>query len=270
MDGFIYIIKPTTVKEDLVKVGRSSNLNLSRLIQYGKTSRVYLSINVYNSKNVEKQVLKELKLKYEVEKNEYFRYQDINLFINDVLEIIKQYNKFENEDKISNNEKSYIKESINTTIFNEYNEKYNNIIKYKEKLINKKTLKKITENDLIEELKKNDISIINKIDNKNKMSKLYEYFEIHTLEENNTNILHEIELKKFLIDNYEYSLNRADFIKLKDIKKLLKQNGIIIKDFKIIIKIIEDIFEGVEYKDKIYIDYIQIYTCFTYFKFKIK
>ena len=113
MDGFIYIIKPTTVKEDLVKVGRSSNLTLSRLIQYGKTSRVYLTINVYNSKNIENQILKELKLKYEVEKNEYFKYIDINLFINEVLEIIKKYNKYDLEDTTINEEKSYIKESIN-------------------------------------------------------------------------------------------------------------------------------------------------------------
>lgn len=135
MDGFIYIIKPTTVKEDLVKVGRSSNLTLSRLIQYGKTSRVYLTINVYNSKNIENQILKELKLKYEVEKNEYFKYIDINLFINEVLEIIKKYNKYDLEDTTINEEKSYIKESINTIIFNEYYEKYNNIIKYKKGLI---------------------------------------------------------------------------------------------------------------------------------------
>ena len=263
MDGFIYIIKPTTVKEDLVKVGRSSNLNLSRLIQYGKTSRVYLTINVYNSKNVEKQILKELKLKYEVEKNEYFRYQDINLFINEVLEIIKQNNKYDLEDTTINEEKSYIKESINTIIFNEYYEKYNNIIKYKGKLFNKKTLKNITEKDLIEELKQNDIYILNKIDNKNKLNKLYEYFEIHKLEENDDSILQEIELKKYLIEKYEYSSNRKDYIKLKEIKQIVKNIKIELKKEEII-KVVEDIFEGVEYIARIQIDYKEYTNCFQY------
>jgi hypothetical protein len=263
MDGFIYIIKPTTVKEDLVKVGRSNNLNLSRLLQYGKTSRVYLTINVYNSKNIEKQILKELKLKYEVEKNEYFRYNDINLFINEVLEIIKQNNKYELKDTNSNEEKPYIKESINTIIFNEYYEKYNNIIKYKGKLFNKKTLKNITEKDLIEELKKMDNSILTKIDNKNKLNKLYEYFEIHKLEENDMNILQEIELKKFLIENYEYSSNKKDYIQLKKLKQIVKNFNLEFKKEKII-KVVEDIFENVKFRIKTYYDKKQVRSCFQY------
>jgi len=267
MDGFIYIIKPTTCKEDLVKIGRSSNLNLSRLIQYGKNSRVYLTINVYNSKHIEYLILKELKLKYEVEKNEYFRYKDINIFINEVLDIIKKYNIYEKDIK-NKNEKTYIKEPINTIIFKEYKEKYNNIIKYKGKLLNIKTLKNMTELDLIEELNKRDISILDKIDNKNKLTKLYEYFEIHTLEETNKNILKEIEIKNYLIENYEHSYNRSDFIKLKDIKQIFKQNDITIKDNLYIKNFVEDIFEGVEYKNKIYIYYIQIYKCFIYLKSK--
>lgn len=268
MDGFIYIIKPTTVKEDLVKVGRSSNLTLSRLIQYGKTSRVYLTINVYNSKNIENQILKELKLKYEVEKNEYFKYIDINLFINEILEIIKKYNKYDLEDTTINEEKSYIKESINTIIFNEYYEKYNNIIKYKGKLFNKKTLKNITEKDLIEELKQNDINILNKIDNKNKLNKLYEYFEIHKLEENDINILQEIELKKFLIENYEYSSNKKDYIQLKKLKQIVKNFNLELKKEEII-KVVEDIFENVKFRIKTYYDKKQVRSCFQYLIKKI-
>ena len=84
MDGFIYIIKPTTCKEDLVKIGRSSNLNLSRLIQYGKNSRVYLTINVYNSKHIEQKIIEELKSRYELEKNEYF------IKLKDIIQIFKQ------------------------------------------------------------------------------------------------------------------------------------------------------------------------------------
>ena len=144
----------------------------------------------------------------------------------------------------------------------------NNIIKYKGKLLNIKTLKNMTELDLIEELNKRDISILDKIDNKNKLTKLYEYFEIHTLEETNKNILKEIEIKNYLIENYEHSYNRSDFIKLKDIKQIFKQNDITIKDNLYIKNFVEDIFEGVEYKNKIYIYYIQIYKCFIYLKSK--
>ena len=76
------------------------------------------------------------------------------------------------------------------------------------------------------------------------------------------------QVQELLQEYYEYSHNRSDYIKLKDIKQLLKKNDINIKDNVSIKNFVEDIFEGVEYKNKIYIDYIQIYTCFIYLKIK--
>lgn len=91
--------------------------------------------------------------------------------------------------------------------------------------------------------------------------------ELHSLYLNDNNELMN-QVQELLQEHYEYSPNRADFIKLKDIKQLLKQNDINIKDNVSIKNFVEDIFEGVEFKNKIYIDYIQIYTCFTYLKLK--
>jgi hypothetical protein len=55
-------------------------------------------------------------------------------------------------------------------------------------------------------------------------------------------------IKKILLDNYEIGESK-DFVKLKDIKETLKKNGIVEKDVITLKYLIEDTFEGVEFKD---------------------
>ena len=76
------------------------------------------------------------------------------------------------------------------------------------------------------------------------------------------------QVQELLQEHYEYSPNRADFIKLKDVKQLLKTNDINIKDNVSIKNFVEDIFEGVEYKERVTINTIQLYKVFTYIKIK--
>jgi ATP-dependent Clp protease adapter protein ClpS len=91
--------------------------------------------------------------------------------------------------------------------------------------------------------------------------------ELHSLYLNDNNELMN-QVQELLQEHYEYSPNRADFIKLKDVKQLLKQNDINIKDNVSIKNFVEDIFEGVEYKERVTINTIQLYKVFTYIKIK--
>ena len=91
--------------------------------------------------------------------------------------------------------------------------------------------------------------------------------ELHSLYLNDNNELMN-QVQELLQEHYEYSPNRADFIKLKDVKQLLKTNDINIKDNVSIKNFVEDIFEGVEYKERVTINTIQLYKVFTYIKIK--
>lgn len=55
-------------------------------------------------------------------------------------------------------------------------------------------------------------------------------------------------IKDVLLENFEIG-ESVDFVKIKDIKSVLKKNGIVEKDVITLKYIVEDMFEGVEFKD---------------------
>lgn len=91
--------------------------------------------------------------------------------------------------------------------------------------------------------------------------------ELHSLYLNDNNELMN-QVQELLQERYEYSPNRSDVIKLKDIKQILKENDINIKDNVSIKNFVEDIFEGVEYRTRIQIDYKDNKNIFIYIKSK--
>jgi hypothetical protein len=56
-------------------------------------------------------------------------------------------------------------------------------------------------------------------------------------------------IKNILLDNFEISENRDDFVKVKEIKDVLKKNDIIEKDLIKLKYIVEDAFEGIEFRE---------------------
>jgi putative DNA primase/helicase len=60
-------------------------------------------------------------------------------------------------------------------------------------------------------------------------------------------------IKDILLENFEIG-EKGDFVKLKDIKEVLKKNDIIEKDIITLKYIVEDAFEGIEFKEKTTID----------------
>jgi hypothetical protein len=56
-------------------------------------------------------------------------------------------------------------------------------------------------------------------------------------------------IKNILLENFEISENRDDFVKVKEIKDVLKKNDIIEKDLIKLKYIVEDAFEGIEFRE---------------------
>ena len=64
-----------------------------------------------------------------------------------------------------------------------------------------------------------------------------------------------------LLENFEVGESK-DFVKLKDIKDTLKRNGIVEKDIITLKYLIEDTYEGVEFKEIKKINNKQYYSIF--------
>lgn len=68
-------------------------------------------------------------------------------------------------------------------------------------------------------------------------------------------------IKDVLLENFEIG-EATDFVKVKDVKDILKKNGIVEKDVITLKYIVEDTFEGVEFKDRVGIAYKNLYNVF--------
>jgi hypothetical protein len=80
--------------EQIYKIGRTNQENFKRFYQYPKGSKILFQIVCDNSKNVEKEIIINLKKKYIFRKdigNEYFEGNFINM-IDDIYKIIKNIN----------------------------------------------------------------------------------------------------------------------------------------------------------------------------------
>jgi P4 family phage/plasmid primase-like protien len=75
-------------------------------------------------------------------------------------------------------------------------------------------------------------------------------------------------IKETLLEMFEESTNRNDYIKLKEVKDVLKCKGIKEKDVITIIRIVTDTFENVEFKEDTTINHKHTRTCFLSLKSK--
>ena len=75
-------------------------------------------------------------------------------------------------------------------------------------------------------------------------------------------------IRDTLLDTFEKSNDKDDYIKLKEVKNVLKCKGIKEKDVITIIRIVIDTFDDVEFKEDITIHKIRTYSIFLYLKYK--
>lgn len=74
-------------------------------------------------------------------------------------------------------------------------------------------------------------------------------------------------IRDLLMDNFEIGQNK-DYVKMVDIKNVLKSGGMKEKDVVTIQKLVEDIFEGAEYRDDTHLERNRVRRVFTGLKYK--
>lgn len=138
-------------------------------------------------------------------------------------------------------------------------EKYHYIPKETSHFINNHIIKTNNDKDKIK------ISELKKYINDTNNIPLVGYKLINT--EKLQNIQNLTKLKDILLENFQISENRTDFVKIKDIKIILKSNGIkIIKDT--LKYMIEDVFEEIEFKENVMVNYKNYKNVVLYLTFK--
>jgi hypothetical protein len=124
-------------------------------------------------------------------------------------------------------------------------EKYPYIPKDIQLFIEKHLIKTSNENDVIK------LSDLQKYNIDTKFIPLIGYKLTNTYELDEIN--NKIKIKEILLQKFKISESK-DFVKLKDVKEELKKSGVVENNVITLKNIIEDIFEGVEFRDRVEID----------------
>ena len=86
------------------------------------------------------------------------------------------------------------------------------------------------------------------------------------LEERTVVLDEKLKIKRILLENFEMGYSKDDFVKLKDIKSVLKNGGVKEKDVITIKYIVEETFDTINFKEFRRIEHIGIKNSFQYLK----